>query len=648
MLQSLHFPLPVVRFLLLISCVFPLFAAGCATHGPSDSPRAGGGHFSIDAPEETVEAPYQPIDDGEPLTPAELAAFQSTGELDAALSAEEKHLVELHFKYFVHKNRRVMERFLKRSEPYLPYVRHVFTSRGLPEELAYLAYVESGFNPNAVSPAGAGGMWQFMPFTGKKYGLSQDRWIDERRDPYRATESAAAYLLKLHEYFGDWLLAVAAYNAGEGKIGKALSGTEASTFFEICRKNHLLDDKAQLRDETQQYVPRFLAVTKIMRNVKKLGFEEPDPKNALSVATLSVPPGVELAALARSANLSWEQFAGLNPAYRRSISPPGASSTAYVPHDREQPAKTWLANKNAGVYAGWSEHRVRKGDSLGTLASRAGVSTAVLRRVNGKSDNRLKVGEYLLVPGSVRAAKATLAKIAPDEARSAAARAGTGISKGVHTIASGDTLYSLALRWDTTVDAICDLNDMEPGSKLRLGQKVRIPGTKHAPAASGPAEKTPEAEPAPGPSRSLAMVSQAAAAPPRAPASVPSRPAYVTVKAGETLYSLSRTHGRSVADLCAANDFTPKTRLRVGQKIRLAPVPRAAELQRPESGRDLASRSPAREGAAPAKGRFAVVQSGDTLDSLARHNKVSVNSLARLNGLNPRTPLKTGQLIRLP
>ncbi len=633
------------RFFLLLSLGFLFTVSGCTTRSQPDASLGESGTFGIDAPEETVEAPYKPIDDGEPLTPAEQAAFHSTGELDAALSDEEKQLVELHFKFFVHKHRKVMERFLARSEPYLPYVKHIFKSRGLPEEAAYLAYVESGFNPNAVSPAGAGGMWQFMPFTGKKYGLAQDYWVDERRDPFKATESAAAYLTKLYDYFGgDWLLAIAAYNAGEGKIGKALAGTDAKTFFEICRKNHMLDDRAQLREETQQYVPRFLAVTKIMRNLKQLGFTEPDPKRALSVVPLTVPAGVELASFARSANLSWDQFSLLNPAYRRHISPPGTSSQAYVPYDREQQAKTWLADKSVSVYAGWREHKVRKGDSMGSIAARSGSSTALLRRANGRQSNSLKVGEFLLVPGSSRAAQATQAKLFPGEQSGKIRLAGP--AKGMHTVAAGDTLYGLASRWDTSVDAICDANDMERSAKLRIGQKLRIPAEKQV--ASGPVEQTPQAEAAVKPARSLALVGEAKASTPAAkPAPAARAASYITVQPGDTLYSLARANGCSVEDLCGANQITPKAKLRVGQKLRLIAGTGMALQSDPPRPAD-AHADKKKTAAAAAKGKFAVVQSGDTLSGVARANNTTTGALAKLNGISPASPLKAGQLLRLP
>lgn len=617
-----------------------LFLAGCSAKAPVQTAPAGGDvYVSIDAPDETVE-PYQPIDDGLPLTKAELAAFESTGELDKNLSREEKQIVELHFKFFVHNNRKMVERFLKRSELYMPFVTQVFRERGLPEELACLAYVESGFNPNAVSRAGAGGMWQFMPYTGKKYGLSQDRWMDERRDPYKATEAAAEYLTKLHGDFKDWHLAISAYNAGEGKIGRALAGTESKTFFELCRKNDMLDGKAQLREETQQYLPRFLAFVKILRNAESLGFVRPDPENALGVVAVNIPAGVDLRRFAREIKVDWEQFKGLNPAYLRNISPPHAATRARVPATRESEALAWLKRKDVSLYAGWRDYRVRSGDSLGRIAHRTGSTTALLRQANGKQNNSLRVGEYLLVPGSARAAKSTMSKISPDPvpriARAKGGKPASGYS-GVHKIASGDTLFALAMQWGTSVDDICELNNIKPSAPLKIGRSVYIPsGRNMNPVSAGAEEKTPEARPA----VSLVTRMRGAGGPGQ----------YVVVRQGDTLFGIAAANGCSVTDICRANNITPGTRLQIGRELYIRPGAAGAEAAKVPSPASVAKakqEKPIVTASAKLKGSV-IVQSGDTLYSLARAYGTSVDALVRQNGINVKTPLKPGQILHLP
>ena len=178
----------------------------------------------------------------------------------------------------------------KQSEQYIAYAKKVFRDQGMPEELANLAIVESGYKPEAVSRVGAAGAWQFMPETGLHYGLAQDSWQDERFDPWRATEAAAMYLRKLYNDFGDWPTAIAAYNAGEGKLLRAKEKTGASNFFEVKARNHILDEKARLKDETKNYVPKFMAVSKIMRNLEELGFEAIEPEKRDTVLRFTAQP----------------------------------------------------------------------------------------------------------------------------------------------------------------------------------------------------------------------------------------------------------------------------------------------------------------------------------------------------------------------
>ena len=625
--------------ILAFVCVVFLALSGCAKQQPGGQADSGQDVFVvIDAPDVMME-PYVPIDDGKPLTKAELDAFNSTGELDATLSQEEKQQVELFFKSYVHNYRSTVERFLKRSEIYMPFVEQVLHERGMPKELSCIAFVESGFNPNAVSRAGAGGMWQFMPFTGRKYGLSQDRWVDERRDPYKATHAAAEYLTKLHGYFNrDWHLAIAAYNAGEGKIGRALAGTESKTFFEICRKNDMLDDKAQLKEETQQYLPRFLAFVKIMRNLESLGFSRPDPGKAPKLAEVTIPAGVDLRRFSQEIKLDWEQFKGLNPAYLRSISPPNTKTIARVPVVRETVTKEWLSRKDVALYAGWRDYQVKRGDSLGKIAHRTGSSTALLRQANNKSSNSLRLGEFLLVPGSVRAAQATMKIVSPTAMpvvlRAKDGRPLSGYS-GTHTIVSGDTLYGLSLAWGASLDEICLLNDIEPSTRLRIGQGLYIPSKQSGETRfiAQPMEQTPEARPA----ATLASRARGESG----------SGFYVSVQAGDTLSGLAQANGVTVADICRVNGITPKTKLSIGQDLYIVSDSGKANFSAPKTPR--AATSQAKQPAlAKAKGKTATIQAGDTLYSLARTHGTSVDAIAQRNGIRPEARLKVGQVLYLP
>ncbi len=190
------------------------------------------------------------------LTVTEQAVLNARFGLLFDLEAHETKEVERYFTYFTHKARKTMTRWLERSQPYLPHVRRVFTKYGLPQDLVLLPFTESGYNVRAYSWAGAGGMWQFMKGTGRLYGLKADWWIDERRDPYKSTDAAARHLRDLYDRFGDWYLALAAYNAGEGKISRALKKAGVNDFFELTKKNRKLPRRTRLKTETRHYVPK--------------------------------------------------------------------------------------------------------------------------------------------------------------------------------------------------------------------------------------------------------------------------------------------------------------------------------------------------------------------------------------------------------
>jgi membrane-bound lytic murein transglycosylase D len=568
--------------------------------------------------EEEVSEPYTPRDDGIPLSAAELRAFRTQDRIDAGLAQEEAEIVELHFKYFVHEHRRTFERYLERSARFLPYIREVFEERGIPGELAYLCMVESGGNPNAVSRAGAVGLWQFMPFTGRKYGLTQNTWLDERRDPFKATSAAADYLLQLYSLFSNWHLAVAAYNAGEGKIGKILSSTGARDFFELCRLDASLEEKQRLKEETRQYVPRLIAVAKIMRNLKALGFPEPRPEDAWNLDTLEVPPGTNLAGLARTMGLTWDEFSGMNPAFRRTASPPTTTTLAYVEPEKKEAASVWLASADARIYADWQEYTIRRKDTLAAIGKRYKVSIASLRQANNIS-SLPRPGTVILIPGKG-------VQVEPVYDALPAARSAASASAGKYIVKQGDTLYSLAQTWGTDVDSIRLANRMgSRDTRLSLGQRLSIPGNSRL----VPASRNGEA----------AAVKKAPAAPP-APLAPP--PPRYLVRPGDTLFAIARAHKVSLEDLCAANGLKPGAAIRAGRSLRIpekgsrGPVAQAA----PAAPRPKAAKSPS--------GLFVTVVRGDTLYSLSIKHRTSVEAIREANGLGRSNALRPGQKLMIP
>ncbi|MDL2316562.1 LysM peptidoglycan-binding domain-containing protein [Desulfovibrio sp. OttesenSCG-928-A18] len=613
---------PLLRslcFLPLFACLFALASlllGGCATREEPEPTLK----YKADM-EEMMPIPYTPRDDGLPLTPDELHAFKTVSDLDRHLSEEDAQIVELHFKFFVHQHRRTLERYVERSSRFLPYVRKIFSDRGIPPDVAYLFMVESGGNPNARSPANAAGLWQFIPSTGRKFNLSQDSWIDERRDPYKATLAAADYLLMLNNMFSNWHLAIAAYNAGEGKVGKALDGTGAKDFFELCRLDAKLEEKLRLRDETRDYVPRLIAMAKIMRNLRRLGFSEPTPAMAWNLVPMNVPPGTNLSGLAQSLDLPWDEFSGMNPAFRRTASPPYRDSTAYVPPEKLAAAVSWVASKEARIFADWKEHTVRKGDSLTSIAKRYGVSVAAIREANNIS-KLPKSGTSLIIPGKGRSAPVYDAL--PDSQASASA--------GTYTVRSGDTLYELARAWGTTVDSIRLANRMSPSqTALRPGQRINIPGnSRQRPAAAAPRAASPAA----------------------AALNATGGGTYV-VQPGDTISHIAVLTDSTSSAICEANMLDclrplirPGQTLRIPGKTGSLNSPAAATVQ--PGARSQPGKAAPVSKAASAKSRSVTVQAGDSLYNIARSHGVSVEALQKANKLGKSTKLKIGQTLIIP
>lgn len=542
------------------------------------------------------------IGDDVSLTPAELSALKSTGQVDKKISEKGMEDVVVQYKHFVRKGRPVVERASQRAEKYLTHSRKAFRDRGMPEELAYLAIVESGYNPVAMSPAGAAGAWQFMPFTGTRFGLQQDWWMDERRDPYKSAEAAADYLKKLYSDFNDWHLAIAAYNAGEGKIGRALDKTGAVSFFKLTEKNHTLDDKAQLREETKQYVPRFLAICKIMRNLGKLGFTPMDEKRVETVVRIEVRPGTDLLAMSKAVGMEWSEFYAHNAAYKRFISPTDRPTNVYLPQSRQQAARAYLQQSKNSSFAGssgWWSYTVAKGDTWQKISQRASIPVSVLQAANRGTGNP-KAGSVLLLPGSASqqmpkymasasekpASRAVPTPVAVAEqnknSQPVAAQAAKGRAPAVaqasapkaakastHTLQPGDNLTKVAGMYNVSVRELMAANDMEDPNRIRQGQVLRIPSAG-APSQLSMQGRFVATAPASSNSKSVAKAEAVHGASGSLGASqgrAPAKKKTYTVQAGDTLWSIARKHNVQTKDLLDWNNSDGKNTLRPGDTV---------------------------------------------------------------------------------
>jgi len=294
--------------------------------------------------------------------------------------------------------RAVTESRLARSGRYLPMILDIFKEKGLPEELVFTAMIESGFNPVAVSRAGAKGLWQFMAPTARLYGLRVDRWLDERLDPEKSTVAAANYLLDLYAVFGSWDLAQAAYNAGEVRVQRAIQGTGTRDFWVLHRRSpHLLP-------ETKNFIPAIHAATLIGRQPEQYGFTVV-PEEPVRYDVVTVPKGTRLMRLAGLSGVALADLEQLNPELWQKQTPPDAPYELKVPLDTADAMRAAVAldtaPRRSAPAPGTAVHLVKAGDTVWRIARQYGVSTVQLARWNGlERPDRIFPGERLRIAAS--------------------------------------------------------------------------------------------------------------------------------------------------------------------------------------------------------------------------------------------------------
>ncbi|MFI3271907.1 MAG: LysM peptidoglycan-binding domain-containing protein [Pseudomonadota bacterium] len=580
----------------------------------------------------TLPSKYQ---DGKALTDAERKALLTVTDLDRVLSVADYEMIMPYFSFYVHKSRVTIKHMVKNASPYLPYIRKTFRENGIPEELAYLGMIESVYRPSAVSHAGAAGVWQFMPGTGRAYGLQQDWWIDERRDVYKATHAAVNYLKVLYNYFGDWLLVVTAYNAGEGTVLRALKETNTDNFFDLARKS--TSRNARLKLESQRYAPSFLAVTKIMRSLEDLGFDDFD-KDAPQLVAVKVPAGTDLLALTEAIGISWDDFTQRNAAFRRYVSPPDSASTVYLDADTSQAAMAFLA-KPRKTYAGWTSYKIKKGDTLGGISKRCGVPVSVLCRVNNVSPKRLRIGSTIMIPS--KAGADLHAGLARDSAQSGRQKNQkkqekqpmprheaphfTGETRD-YIVKKGDTLYDIAHAHDLGWKVLMEANNLTSKSSLRIGQHLKIPvKAKDGESGLTLAQSLSTSKDATTPLTASKKEQPQAKGPATKKDTVVTQD-YVAhvVKKGETLYSIARKYGTDVETIMKNNGISD---------------PRAVGINR-------CLNIPITSSMPKSAGTY-VVQSGDTIWSIAKGLNMSTTALLERNGLTEQSVLRPGDVLNI-
>ncbi|CAM2070690.1 LysM peptidoglycan-binding domain-containing protein [Sulfidibacter corallicola] len=380
----------------------------------------------------------------------------SVGDLKKSIPIVINEHVEREIRSFQTRERKFFLASYKRSGMYRPMVEKVLAENGMPQQLIWLALIESGFKTNALSRARALGLWQFIPSTGYRYGLERNRYIDERMDPIKATNSAIAYLQDLHNLFGDWLTALAAYNCGEGRVQRVINGQRLNYL------DNFWDLYEQLPRETARYVPRFLATLAILEDPAKYGFDLPELDAPMNFEIVKVDRPLYLSEVERRLGLPAKSLKKLNPELRYGLTPDVTYNLRVPPTYAEQ-AVTALAEIPAGELPAdaYVVHRVRRGESLYTIAKKYKTTIGRIVAANKMNNkNRIWPGQKLKVPGRG-------VKLPPP---TVAASSGSWVT---HKVRSGDNLWRLAGQYNTTIGKIKSWNKLS-SSRLSLGQTLKI------------------------------------------------------------------------------------------------------------------------------------------------------------------------------
>jgi len=527
---------------LLATAALALFGAslaGCATTGDYSSLPPSAKHPPGGAPAAptTVVIPAPQLPGAEKLAPAEFADLLDRIRVGYGLPQAQHYAVEREVEWY-RSRPDFLDRTFRRGARYLHYIVTEIERRDMPLELALLPVVESAFNPVAYSRSRASGLWQFIPSTGKHYGLEQNWWIDERRDVLLATDAALTYLQYLHDYFnGDWYLAIAAYNGGEGTVSRAVRrNVEAgrpTDFFSL-----------DLKAETRDYVPKLLAISRIVADPAAYGLRfEPIP-NQPYFGTIDPGKQVHLGEAADLAGISRDDMFALNPAFNRMTTPPNGPHRLLLPLDRVEPFRAALLSEDATQRLAAvavapppdTRHRVRRGENLTSISRRYGVPVDTLRQANNLHGSTIHPGETLIIPGvpetaAATAAAGTVAEARPDIAAQLPERQRASAKPRVYTVKRGDTLWGVARKHGVTVPALASANGLSAQSQLTAGARLEIPG------AGG---NTP-------PGESTRMTYK--------------------VRSGDTLSEIAAKFNVSVRQLMSWNNLRSSSALRSGQRI---------------------------------------------------------------------------------
>lgn len=363
-------------------------------------------------------------------------------------------------------NQGYFNRVADRSAPYLYFIIKEAEERGVPLELALMPVVESAYDPFAYSHAGASGLWQFMPATGDDYGLDQNWWYDGRRDVVAATRAALDYMVRLNNAFGDWELALAAFNSGPGRVQRAVNRNRAEgkpiSFWDL-----------NLPRETTAYVPKLIALGKIVREPEKYGITLKPVANKPYFTKVKTGGQLDMAKAAKLSGVPLDELYRLNPGMNRWSTPPEGPHHLLVPVARAETFRNELAHLPAEDRLRWKRYTVQSGDSLSTIARRYDTRSRLIREVNQMDGDMIRIGQSLLIP--VPATGREDYALTSSQRRQARQNSSvSGRYKVDYTVKPGDSFWTISRQFSVGINELARWNNMAPRDTLRIGQKLAV------------------------------------------------------------------------------------------------------------------------------------------------------------------------------
>jgi membrane-bound lytic murein transglycosylase D len=483
-----------------------------------------------------IQAPSKEAEDVSFLSELEQPKLPRDDTLVLPVVSNER--VETFVKLFQGPQRKWMERALRRSGRYSQRMQQILREEGLPENLVYLALIESGFNPYAYSSARAMGIWQFIPGTGRRYGMVINWWIDERRDLEKSTRAAAHYLKTLYGLFDDWYLAAAAYNAGEGKLQRAIRKYDSTCFWDLSRYRYL-------RRETKNYVPRFLAALTIAENPEQYGFGGIQFDAPLLYETVTVPDATDLAVIAKGCGKSLSLLNKLNPQLRRGCTPPDYPDyEVKIPLGTKESFLAYYHQLDPKKRLTFRRHRIKRDETLSHIALQYGISVNSIVAMNRlKSRHSIREGKSLIIPlpASYKVAKNRNRTRKPVKLPDLSDQ---GFRKVVHVVERGDSLWLIGKRYGVSTSSLRRWNRKYRSSRIRPGQTIVVwvkePTTQTPP-------KVAKVQPAQGRGQEI----------------------WYTVQRGDSLWEIARRFGVTVAQLSRWNQIDVRRPIRPGLRLRI-------------------------------------------------------------------------------